>query len=97
MRAWKHILLLIGALGVTGMFAPMLEVKQGRVAIEFSARQLSFGFEREHALLERELPRLPKLAEKYLPGSVRSTHEDVRLVAEISRWAALAYAPAALL
>jgi hypothetical protein len=94
MSAWKHILLLAGALGVLGVFAPMLEVRQGRVAIELSARQLSFGFERSHSLLERELP---KLAEKYLPRSARSTHQDARLVADASRWAALAYAPSALM
>jgi hypothetical protein len=72
----------------------MLEVKQGKVAVEFSARQLSFGFERERSLLERNLPRV---AEKYLPGSVRSARDDARLVNEAVRWSALAFAPAGLL
>jgi hypothetical protein len=94
MRAWKHVLLLVGILGTSGVFAPMLEVKQGRVAVEFSARQLSFGFEKQHSILERDLPRL---AEKYLPGRLRSTRDDARLIAEASRWAALAYVPAAML
>ncbi len=94
MRAWKHLLLLLGLLGVSGLFAPMLEVKQGRIAVELSARQLSFGFQETHSLLERELP---KLAEKYLPGSVRSTRRDLQLVSEASRWAALAYVPAGLM
>jgi hypothetical protein len=98
MKAWKHILLLFGALGVLGMFAPMLELRQGRVIVELSASQLSFGFEKQHAILQRELPQVAeKLADKYLPESVRSARRDVRLVSEASRWAALAYAPAALL
>ncbi len=94
MRAWKHAVLLLGALGALGLFAPMLELRQGRAAVELSARQLSFGFEKQHSILERELP---QLAEKYLPASVRSTRRDVRLISEASRWAALAYAPAALI
>ncbi|HSK04819.1 MAG TPA: hypothetical protein VK932_26400 [Kofleriaceae bacterium] len=98
MRAWKHVLVLFGALGVLGMFAPMLELRQGRVVVELSASQLSFGFEKQHAILQRELPQFAeKLADKYLPESVRSTRRDVRLVSEAARWAALAYAPAALL
>jgi hypothetical protein len=94
MTAWKQVLLVVGLLGVTGIFAPMLEVKQGRVAIELSARRLSFGLGREYALVDHGLPRL---AEKYLPSSVRSTRDDVRLVAQAARWAALAYVPAALM
>jgi hypothetical protein len=98
MRAWKHILLLIGILGVTGAFAPMVEValetRRGSVPIEFSARRLSFDFDRAYAAIERELPRP---AERYLPRSVRSAHQDLRLVAEVARWAAIAYVPAALL
>jgi len=94
MTAWRYIVLSVGVLGVLGAFAPMLELKQGRVAIEFSARQLSFGLDREHALIRKDLPRL---AEKYLPADLRSTRSDVRLVAEAARWSALAYIPAALL
>jgi len=94
MRAWKHILLLAGVLGVTGMFAPMLEIKQARIAVEFSAYRLSFAFEKHYSLLERELP---KQVEKYLPSSVRSTRTDARMVSEAARWAAAAYIPPALL
>ena len=94
MRAWKHIVLLIGILGASGFFAPMVEVKQGRVAIEFSARRLSFDFDREHSALERSLP---PLAEKYLPRSARSARDDARLAARVSRWVGLAYVPTALL
>lgn len=98
MRAWKHILLLFGILGVTGAFAPMLEVridvKRRSVPIEFSARRLSFDFDRVYATIERELPRP---AERYLPSSVRSAHKDLRLAAEVARWAAIAYVPVALL
>lgn len=94
MAVWKHVALLVGVLGVTGVFAPLLEVKQGRVAIELSARRLSFGADREYALVERELP---KLAENLLPGSLRSTRDDIREVAHAARWAALAYLPAAAL
>lgn len=92
------MLVLFGALGVLGMFAPMLELRQGRVVVELSASQLSFGFEKQHAILQRELPQFAeKLADKYLPESVRSTRRDVRLISEAASWAALAYAPAALL
>jgi hypothetical protein len=94
MRAWKHIILLIGILGVTGAFAPMLVFKLGKTPIQFSARRLSFDFDRTYTAIERDLPRVP---EKYLPRSVRSTREDVRLAAKVARWAAAAYVPAALL
>ena len=98
MRAWKHILLLIGILGVTGAFAPMVELKvdfkRGSVPIHFSARRLSFDFDRAYAAIERELPRP---AERFLPRSVRSAHQDLRSVVEVARWAAVAYVPAALL
>jgi hypothetical protein len=94
MWLWKHVVLLAGIIGVCAVFAPMLEVRKGRIPIEFSARQLSFGLERTHSIIERDLPRG---AEKYLPSAVRETREDVRLVAKAARWAALAYAPAALM
>lgn len=94
MTAWKHVLLLLGILGVSGFFAPMLEVKQGRVAIELSARRLSFGLDPEHSILERNLP---PLAEQHLPASVRSTRDDARLIAEASRWSWISYVPAALM
>ena len=94
MPLWKQVVLVAGILGVSGAFAPMLEIKQGRVAIELSARRLSFGFDREYNLVDHNLPRL---AEKYLPSSIRSTRDDVRLVAQAARWAALAYVPAALM
>lgn len=94
MRAWKHVVLLAGILGICAGFAPMLEIKQGRIAVEFSARQLSFGLDKPHSYLERDLPRF---AEKHLPSALRSARDDARLIAEVSRWAALAYAPAAVL
>jgi hypothetical protein len=94
MRAWKHTLLLVGILCTSGVFAPMLEIEQAPIAVELSAYRLSFGDERSYSLLERELPRL---AEQYLPRGLRDTRADVRLVAEAARWAALAYAPSALL
>ena len=94
MWAWKHLALLAGILGVCAIFAPMFEVQHGRVAVEFSARQLSFGLDRPHSLLERDLPRA---ADKYLPDALRDARDEGRLIARASRWAALAYAPAALL
>ena len=94
MWAWKHVALLAGILGVCAIFAPMLEVKQGRVAVELSANQLSFGFERSRSIIDRDLPRA---AEKYLPDAIRGARDDGRLIAKASKWAVLAYAPAALL
>jgi len=94
MRGWKHLLFLLAGFATLGVLAPMVNITQGRVAMEFSAYRLSFDLEREYALLDRQLPRA---AEKHLPASFRSTRRDVRLISEAARWAALAYVPAALL
>jgi hypothetical protein len=94
MRGWKYLVLLVGVVGATAVFAPMLEVKRGRVPLELSARQLSFGLERPYQWVERDLP---AGAERYLPARLRSARSDARDVAEVTRYAAAAYVPSAML
>jgi hypothetical protein len=94
MRLVKHALFLLGLVGVLGVFIPLAELRDGPVGVTLSARQLSFGLERAHGVLERKLPRF---AERHLPGVVRDTRDDVKLVAGYLRWAVLVYLPSALL
>jgi hypothetical protein len=93
-KAWKHIVFVAGVVGFIGLFTPLLEIRHGIVGVELSAKQLTFGFEDAHALLQRELP---MAIEKRLPASMRSGRDDVRLIAEASKHAALLYVPAVLL
>jgi len=94
MKPWKHLLLAAGLAGVIGMFLPLIEIKHGPIVMGLTAGQLSFGMDKTHSLLERQLP---SFAEKRLPGGVRSARDDARLVAEASRGAALAFVPAAVM
>lgn len=103
MKPWKQMVLIAGIAGLIGLFLPLVEVRHGPIALGFSAKQLSFGMETEHALLDAELP---AVAKRLLPrrgkvaslaADLRSTRRDVRLVADASRGAALAFAPAALM
>jgi hypothetical protein len=93
-KAWKHIVFVAGLVGVIGMFTPLLEIRHGIVGVELSAKELTFGFQGTHALLNRELP---KVIEKRLPASIRTGRDDARLIAQASKHAALMYIPAALL
>ncbi|HEY5936655.1 MAG TPA: hypothetical protein VIU61_18530 [Kofleriaceae bacterium] len=93
-RPWKHIVFVAGFVGLVGLFVPLLEIRHGIVAVELSAKELTFGFKGTHALLQKELP---KMIEKRLPASIRSGRDDARLIAEASKHAALMYIPAALL
>jgi hypothetical protein len=94
MKPWKHMLLIAGVAGVIGLFLPLVEVRHGPIVVGFTAKQLSFGMDQTHSILDAKLPRF---AERRLPTDVRTMREDARLVADASRGAALAFAPAALL
>jgi len=94
-RPWKHVLVLVGALGVIGAFLPLIEVQRSGVTFAFSARELSFGMERAHKLIDRQLP---ALVEAHIPTSVREARSDIRTVAEATRFAmALFIFPALIL
>src|SRR5262245_21866340 len=81
-------------LGVLALFRPMIAIGRGPLRVEVSAYDLSFGLAKTHKLLDRKLP---ALAEKHVPADVLQTRDDIKLVADASRGAALAYVPAALL
>lgn len=99
----KPSLLLIaaGLAGFIGLFLPMVEVTRGPFRVSLSAKQLSFGLDTAHRWLDtveeaRDTANRFKIA-KRATERLLAGEEDVRLVADASRGAALAYAPAALL
>lgn len=95
-RPWRYVLLAAMVAAIFGAFLPMIDVKYGRITLGLTAMDLSFGMDKTRSLAEKELPKLPNLVEKRLRGA-RSNQEDLRLVLEASRWAALAFAPGILL
>lgn len=88
------MLLLAGILGVLAMFQPMIGLGRGPVKVELSAYDLSFGLGKTHMALDAKIP---AFASKHIPPDVLSTREDMKLVADASKGAALAYVPAAIL
>lgn len=97
-KLWKHLLLVAGLIGFIGIFTPLVETRTttplGPVAIELTAYQLTFGLERTHELLGKELP---VIVEKRLSTVIRDARDDARLVAEASRGAILLFIPALVL
>lgn len=94
MPASRYLLVIAGALGLLAMFQPMVALGRGPVKLTTSAYDLSFGFEKLHKTLDRKLP---GFAERRIPADIRETRDDIKLVADASRGAALAYVPCALL
>ena len=94
MPASRYLFLIAGIVGVLALFRPLVGVGRGLVQVELSAYELSFGLARTHRIIDRQLP---AIAERHLPPDVRETRDDIKLVAEASRGAALAFIPAALL
>ena len=94
MPAPRYLLLIAGIIGVFAMFRPLVGVGRGPLRIELSAYDLSFGLNRTHKLLDRKLP---ALVEKRLSADARQTRDDIKLVADTSRGAALAFIPAGLI
>lgn len=94
MKVAKHVLLLLGLAGLIGVFMPLAELRKGPVGVTLTAKELSFGLEKTHGVLDRKLP---SFAERRLPGVVRDTRDDVKLVADYLKWAVLVFTPSALL
>jgi hypothetical protein len=90
----KHVLILLGLVGVLGVIMPFAEVRKGIAAVSLSAKDLSFGLEKTHAVLDRKLP---KIVAKRLGSDVTDTRDDLKLVADGLKYAVLVFAPAALL
>lgn len=91
---WKHALVLVGALTLLGAFLPLIEVHHARVPpVALTARELTFGLERMHKLIERQLP---GVVEAHIPAYIREARDDIRTVAEASRYAVLLFIPGAL-
>lgn len=91
MRAAKHILFVAGLLGLIGMFVPLVSLGKGVTHVEVTAKELSFGLSRTHALLDKPIP---PLVAKRMPKDVVSGREDVRTVIKALRGAAAAFIPA---
>ncbi len=107
MSAWRKVLLVSGIIGVMAVFLPLFELRAGPLAVQLSARQLSFGLDRTHQLLDEPSPLvkkwLPKLEQK-VPTSMRGVAndakgaiEDARTVVDAARGAALLFVPSALM
>lgn len=94
-KLWKHLMLLAGLLGLVGVFTPLIETRTqtrfGPAALQLTAYELSFGFDKGHEILGRDLG---PLVEKHLSANVKEARADARLVAEASRGAVLLFAPA---
>ncbi|NVB84430.1 MAG: hypothetical protein HOV81_39010 [Kofleriaceae bacterium] len=90
----RYIVLIAGIVGVLGMFQPLMEVGRGKLHIAVSAYELSFGLSRTHKVVDAKIPLLVELK---IPADIRSTRDDIKLVLDASKHAALAYIPAALL
>jgi hypothetical protein len=103
MKPWSLMLVAAGIAGVFGLFLPLVEVKHRAIVVSYSAKQLSFGMDNAHKLLDSYEAaqgvldkRAPRLGKK-IPGDLRYGEQDARMVADASRGAALAFAPAAIL
>jgi hypothetical protein len=94
MKVAKHVLILLGLVGVLGVVMPLAELRKGPAGVTLSAKELSFGLEKTHGLLDRKLP---GFLEKRIPTDVRDTRDDVKMVADYLKWAVLVFVPAGLL
>ena len=91
MRAAKHILFVAGLIGLIGMFVPLVSLGKGLTHVEVTAKELSFGLSRTHALLDKEIP---ILVQSRIPKDVIEGRDDVRTVLKALRGAAAAFIPA---
>jgi len=92
--ASRYLFLLAGVLGVLALFQPLIKLGRGPISIELSAYDLSFGLKKTHGALDA---RIPTLAKQKIPPDLLETRDDIKLVADASRGAALAFVPAALI
>lgn len=94
MRATKHILFAIAIIGIVGAFMPLIQIRSHGIPFDLTPRELSFGFERTHKVLDYKLP---AFAEKRLPQDIRDTRDDIKLVATAMKFAMALFVPIALM
>lgn len=94
MKVAKHVLILLGLVGVLGAIMPFAEVRKGVAAWTLSAKDLSFGLEKTHAALDKKLP---KIVAKRLGSDVTDTRDDLKMVADYLKWSVLVFIPSLLL
>jgi hypothetical protein len=94
MPASRYLVLLAGILGVLALFQPLIKLGRGPISLDLSAYDLSFGLKKTHVALDA---RIPTIAKQHIPPDLLETRDDIKLVADASRAAALAFAPAALI
>lgn len=93
-RATKHILFAIAIIGIVGAFLPLIQIRSHGIPFDVTPKELSFGFEKAHKVIDYKLP---AFAEKRLPEDIRSTREDLRLVGGAVKWAMALFIPIALM
>ena len=90
----RYLLLIAGILGVLAIFQPLIAIGRGPIKVKLSAYELSFGLDRAHKLIDAKIP---EFAEKRIKPDLLQTRDDIKLVADASRGAALAFVPAMLI
>ncbi len=90
----RYIVLIAGLLGVLAMFQPLLVIGRYKLRAEVSAYELSFGLSKTHKALDTKLP---FLVERKIPQDLRDARDDIKIIMDASKNAALAYIPAAVL
>lgn len=93
-RATKHILFAIALIGIVGAFLPLVQIRSHGIPMDVTPRELSFGFEKAHKLIDYKLP---SFAQKRLPPDIVATRDDIRLVASAMKWAMALFIPVALM
>ena len=94
MRATKHILFAIALIGIVGAFLPLIQIRSHGIPLDVTPKELSFGFEKAHKVIDYKLP---AFAEKRLPADIVSTRDDIRLVGQAMKWAMALFIPIALM
>lgn len=90
----RYIVFVAGLLGVLGMFQPLLVIGRYKLRAEVSAYELSFGLSKTHKALDAKLP---FVVEMKIPPDIREARDDIKIIMDASKNAALAYIPAAVL
>lgn len=91
-----------GVAAVASLFVPFVKVRRPPISMSFSAKELSFGMDKNRTIIEEKLPgleaKLPKRLDKKLGRlGVHDAQDDLATVLEASKWAALAFVPGVLL
>jgi hypothetical protein len=94
MRFPKHVLLAIALIGMSGIALPFVTVRSHGFPKEYTAKELSFGFERTRKALDYKVP---GFIEKRLPQDAVWARDDARVVSDAMKWAMALYIPFGLL